>query len=82
MSNILTTLGLRAASGQEQPPNYATVYLLANWFYAYVILSSRAVKRLRGIDHNAAPREDLNKYGDVAVQSGKMYRRALNHPTC
>lgn len=31
-----------------------------------------------GIDHNASPREDLTKYGETAVQAGKIDRTTLN----
>lgn len=31
-----------------------------------------------GLDHNSAPREDLAKYGEAAVQSGKISRGTLN----
>lgn len=31
-----------------------------------------------GLDHNSAPREDLVKYGEAAVQSGKISRATLN----
>ena len=30
------------------------------------------MKQKLGIDHNVSPREDLNKYGEKAVQSGKI----------
>ena len=72
---ILSFLGLQAASGQ--PANYAHAFLLANWFFAYCNLSPRFAKIVAGIDHNSSPREDLDKYGDAAVQAGKLSRRRL-----
>ena len=74
--SILTFPGLQATGGQ-QPTNYAPVFMLANWFYAYCTLSTRFSKMAVGIDHNSAPREDLSKYGDAAVQAGKLSRRRL-----
>ncbi|KAJ5086263.1 hypothetical protein NUU61_007570 [Penicillium alfredii] len=77
MSAILTTLGLRAAPGQ-QPPNHASAFLVANWLFAYVLMSTRGSKFRYGIDNNVAPREDLSKYGEAAVQAGKLSRSTLN----
>ncbi len=31
-----------------------------------------------GLDHNSSPREDLSKYGDAAVQAGKLSRWRLD----
>ncbi|KAJ5808966.1 hypothetical protein N7474_010235 [Penicillium riverlandense] len=77
MSNILTALGLAAAPGQT-PPNHASTLLLANWALAYVLMSTRAQKFFYGLDHNVMPRDDLSKYGEAAVQAGKLDRRTLN----
>ena len=77
-SSILTTLGLRAAAGAQQPPNHAAGYLITNFVLAYALMSTRAGKMSLGIDHNSAPREDLAKYGEPAVQAGKISREALN----
>ncbi|KAF9889520.1 hypothetical protein FE257_007230 [Aspergillus nanangensis] len=74
---VLTTLGLRAAPG-EQLPNYGAIYLIANWFLANCALSTRPAKMSLGLDHNVAPREDLIKYGEAAVASGKISRRKLD----
>ena len=74
--SLLTFLGLEAAGGQ-QPANYAPAFLIANWFYAYCTLSSRFSKMAVGLDHNKSPREDLSKYGEAAVQAGKLSRRRL-----
>jgi hypothetical protein len=75
-SAILTTLGLRAAAGQ-QPANYASGFLVANWFLAFCFMSIRGEKIYYGLDHNVSPREDLSKYGERAVQEGKLSRRTL-----
>ena len=74
--SILTFLGLQA-TGDQLPANYAPVFLLANWFYAYCALSTRFSKIAVGIDHNSSPRGDLSKYGDAAVQAGKLSRQRL-----
>lgn len=73
----MTTLGLRAAPGQ-QPPNHAATFLLANWVLAYGLMSTRGAKMYYGIDHNVAPREDLAKYGEAAVRAGKLTQRTLD----
>ncbi|KAJ5112017.1 hypothetical protein N7532_000062 [Penicillium argentinense] len=77
MSSILTTLGLRAAPSQAAP-NHATSFLIANWALAYCLMSTRGTKIRLGLDHNVSPREDLSKYGEAAVQSGKISRARLN----
>lgn len=61
----------------QQPPNYAPAFTLANWLYAYCTLSPRFAKMAVGLDHNLSPREDLDRYGDAAVQAGKLSRRRL-----
>ncbi|PLN80382.1 hypothetical protein BDW42DRAFT_113861 [Aspergillus taichungensis] len=78
MSSILSTLGLRATAGGVAPSNHAVGYIVANWFFTYFATSARASKMWFGLDHNSAPREDLAKYGEAAVQSGKISRRTLN----
>ncbi|KAI2694952.1 hypothetical protein CBS147332_9501 [Penicillium roqueforti] len=77
MSAFVTTLGLRAAPGQA-PANHASALLMANWFFAYILTSPRGAKIRLGLDHNVSPREDLTTYGEAAVQSGKITRRALD----
>lgn len=76
-SALLTTLGLRAAPGQAVPNN-APALLVANWLLAYVLMSTRGSKIYYGLDNNVAPREDLSKYGEAAVQAGKLSRNTLN----
>ncbi|KAE8415395.1 hypothetical protein BDV36DRAFT_285413 [Aspergillus pseudocaelatus] len=74
---VLTTLGLRAAPG-EQASNHAVAYLLVNWLISFGVFSTRREKLKLGIDHNQAPREDLATFGEAAVQSGKITRQTLN----
>ncbi|OJJ30026.1 hypothetical protein ASPWEDRAFT_33228 [Aspergillus wentii DTO 134E9] len=76
MASLLTTIGLRAAD--TPVPNHAAAFLIANWFFAYGVLSTRPAKRWYRLDHNVAPREDLTKYGEAAVQAGKLSRKTLN----
>lgn len=76
-SSTLTFLGLHPANNGQQPPNYAPAFTIANWFFAYCTLSTRFSKISVGIDHNSSPREDLAKYGEAAVQAGKLSRRRL-----
>ncbi|KAF2673943.1 hypothetical protein BT63DRAFT_422050 [Microthyrium microscopicum] len=60
-------------------PYYITAgFLTWNWFYAYGILSSRTIKQIYGIDHNASPRQDLNKYADAAIREGKLTREQVD----
>ena len=73
---IIDLLGVEAAAGQ-QPANYAPFFTLANWLYAYCTLSPRFAKMAVGLDHNVSPREDISKYGDAAVQAGKLSQRRL-----
>lgn len=42
------------------------------------MFSTRGAKFRLGLDHNTSPREDLNKYGEAAVQAGKVSRSTLN----
>lgn len=76
-SSILTTLGLRDAPGAPAP-NHGTTLLVANFILAYALMSTRGSKVRHGLDHNVAPRDDLAKYGEAAVQAGKLDRRTLN----
>ncbi|KAI1493627.1 hypothetical protein F5X96DRAFT_151676 [Biscogniauxia mediterranea] len=78
MASLATTLGLRAASLPSATiPNHAPGYLMFHFVFAYALLSSRILKQYYGIDHNASPREDLDKYGEEAVKSGKLTRKQL-----
>ncbi|KAI1259081.1 hypothetical protein F5Y18DRAFT_317388 [Xylariaceae sp. FL1019] len=76
MASLATALGL-GATASHSLPNYAPAFLAWQWVYAYGILSSRTMKQIYGIDHNVSPREDLNKYGEAAVRSGKITQRQL-----
>jgi uncharacterized MAPEG superfamily protein len=42
------------------------------------IVTSRHLKQLWGIDHQSAPRDDIAKYGEEAVRSGKITQGQLN----
>ena len=48
-----------------------------NFLWAYAGLSSRTYKQYLKLDHNISPREDLVKYGEKAVQSGKITHEQL-----
>ncbi|KAJ0414855.1 hypothetical protein BJY00DRAFT_294445 [Aspergillus carlsbadensis] len=74
---LLTSLGLTAAPVGTQIPHYGPYALMWNFFFAYGLLSSRTLKQYYGIDHNSSPREDLTKYGEAAVSSGKITRAQL-----
>jgi hypothetical protein len=57
------------------PPLATTGALLGwGWFYAYGLLSSRTIKQFYGLDNNANPRQDLNKYAEVSIKEGKVTR--------
>ena len=75
-SSLVAFFGLCTANGR-QPANYAPAFAFANWFYAYCTLSPRFAKMAVGLDHNLSPREDLLKYGNAAVQAGKLSWRRL-----
>ncbi|KAK0873697.1 hypothetical protein LTR87_011846 [Friedmanniomyces endolithicus] len=77
MSSLLTALGLRAASPLSPTPNLAASYIITHFALAYLVLASRTLKQIYGIDHNVSPREDLGKYGDAAVCSGKITQKQL-----
>ncbi|RMZ75877.1 hypothetical protein DV737_g5100, partial [Chaetothyriales sp. CBS 132003] len=72
MDSLASFLGL--GSGAD---NKATNYIVWNFIYAYAILSTRAAKVLLKLDHNVAPREDIAKYGEQAVKSGKVTKAQL-----
>jgi uncharacterized MAPEG superfamily protein len=73
----MASLGLRAASSALGTPNYAPAFLGFHFFWAYGVLSSRTLKQWYGIDHNEAPRDDLARYGQEAVKSGKITQKQL-----
>lgn len=80
MASPSSTLGLRAASSAllDTANNHAPAYLCFHFIFAYGVLSSRALKRWYGLDHNESPRYDLAKYGDAAVASGKITQKQLD----
>ncbi|KAH8884073.1 hypothetical protein GQ53DRAFT_752395 [Thozetella sp. PMI_491] len=71
MASSAATLGLSTT-------NYAPAFLGFHFIFAYGVLSSRTLKQYYGLDHNESPREDLAKYGDAAVKSGKITQKQLN----
>ncbi|KAI0439124.1 hypothetical protein F4803DRAFT_63467 [Xylaria telfairii] len=78
MASLTTALGLRTAGTGLSVANWAPGLLSWQFVFAYGLLSSRTLKQWYGIDHNASPREDLAKYGNAAVQSGKITQKQLN----
>ncbi|KAF4625543.1 hypothetical protein G7Y89_g12627 [Cudoniella acicularis] len=60
------------------PPNLAAPLLLTNFVLAYLVLASRTIKQIYGIDNNVSPREDIAKYGPEAVKSGKITQAQLD----
>ncbi|KAL4995255.1 hypothetical protein BDV10DRAFT_175225 [Aspergillus recurvatus] len=79
---LLTALGLTLGLTPGPPgltvPNLGPAVLAFNFIFAYGLLSSRTIKQYYGLDHNASPREDIAKYGDAAVQSGKISQKTLD----
>lgn len=74
MPSLTTALGLNTGA----TTSWAPAYLAFHFIFAYGVLSSRTPKQILGIDHQAAPREDLAKYGEDAVSSGKITRQQLD----
>ncbi|KAI0425593.1 hypothetical protein F5Y09DRAFT_95979 [Xylaria sp. FL1042] len=77
MASLVTALGFRATGVGLSSPNWAPALLSWQFFFAYGLMSSRTLKQWYGIDHNSSPREDLAKYGDAAVRSGKITQKQL-----
>ncbi|EXJ81975.1 hypothetical protein A1O1_08042 [Capronia coronata CBS 617.96] len=77
MSTIATLLGLRSST-MTPVPCLAPYHAIFNFMFAYVFLSSRMLKSSYGIDHNVNPREDVARFGERAVQEGKITRKQLN----
>ncbi|KAI1361141.1 hypothetical protein F5Y08DRAFT_28074 [Xylaria arbuscula] len=77
MSFLVAGLGLRIAGAGLPAANWAPALLSWQFFFAYGLMSSRTLKQWYGIDHNGSPREDLAKYGDAAVRSGKITQKQL-----
>ncbi|MCJ1416030.1 hypothetical protein MMC32_002365 [Xylographa parallela] len=73
MASLATLLGLHTPSLPNlTTPNYAPAYIGLHFVLAYLVLAPRHLKQIYGIDHNVSPREDLAKYGDAAVEAGKI----------
>jgi len=77
MSSIATALGL-GSSRLHPVPCQAPYYAIFNFVMAYIVLSSRMLKGRYKIDHNVNPREDIARFGEKAVQDGKISRQQLN----
>lgn len=73
MSTLQTLLGLTPTS-----PTHAPHYLTFHFLFAYALLSSRPWKVAYKIDHNISPRDDLLKYGPLAVQKGRLTQSQLD----
>ncbi|KAL4973023.1 hypothetical protein BDW66DRAFT_143009 [Aspergillus desertorum] len=80
--SLLTALGLALGLTSPTPgltvANLGPTALSVNFIFAYGLLSSRTIKQYYGLDHNVSPREDLAKYGDAAVRSGKISQKTLD----
>jgi len=74
---MATALGLHAGEGITTA-NYAPYYAMFHFIWAHILTSSRALKQRYGLDHNVNPREDLARFGEKAVQDGKITREQLN----
>lgn len=78
MASLATALGLRASPLPNlATPSWAPAYVSFHFFFAYCVLAPRHLKQIYGLDHNVSPREDLAKYGDAAVRSGRITQRQL-----
>lgn len=53
-------------------------FIAANWFYAYIVLATRHWKQYYGIDNQGSPRQDLKRYGEIAVREGKITQAQLD----
>ena len=61
----------------SRPINYAASFIACNFLLAHVIFSDRVFKLIYKLDHNVAPRQDLDKYGTAAVKQGKISQGTL-----
>ncbi|KAF2774575.1 hypothetical protein EJ03DRAFT_8833 [Teratosphaeria nubilosa] len=78
MSSLAAALGLRSPDQSTAPPSLAASYIIWQFIFAHGVLSSRAWKQYYGFDHNINPREDVTKYGQRAVEAGKLTQKQLN----
>lgn len=82
MSSYLTALGLSARpSTLGLPTPVMTLvphFIIANFITGYLLLSSRFARRACGLGGNTQPRDDIAKYGDKMVQSGKIKQEDLD----
>jgi uncharacterized MAPEG superfamily protein len=78
MAFLAATLGLHQLSLPNfTTSSYAPAFLSFHFIFAYCVLAPRHLKQIHGIDHNVSPREDLSKYGEAAVKSGKITQKQL-----
>ena len=61
----------------SRPINYAASFIVTNFILAHIVFSDRVLKGIYKIDHNASPRQDLDKYGAEAVRKGKIDQATL-----
>lgn len=74
---LLQNLGLTSLPSHTPPssiPSYASSLLIFNLIFAYALTASRIPKRYYGFDHNACPRQDIERYGELMVKEGKISR--------
>lgn len=80
MSSILNILHIRSTyliANPSSVSHHAGSYLIFNFMWAYILSSSRTMKMHYGVDHNVAPREDISKYCEQAVQESKMSHKTF-----
>ena len=75
MASFISFIGLRTGANAVNLAPYHTMF---NFYFAYIVLSSRLLKHYLKIDHNVCPREDVSKYGERALAAGKITQRQLN----
>jgi hypothetical protein len=62
---------------QESPQSLAASFLITNFLLAYVLLSTRGIKRYYHFEHNCSPGVDISKDGEAMVREGKLERKVL-----
>lgn len=77
MATLAGALGLNSTSN-PLIGNYAAHHAIFNFVLAYLALSPRTLKQKYRLDHNVSPRDDIARFGEKAVQDGKITREQLN----
>ncbi|KIV88552.1 hypothetical protein PV10_08225 [Exophiala mesophila] len=77
MATLAGALGL-TSTANPLVGNYAAHHAIFNFVLAYMALSARTLKQKYKLDHNVNPREDVARFGEKAVQDGKITREQLN----